>query len=167
MSVFVTVGSTGFDELVDVVTTGSFLSALKSLGYSSAVIQYGSSEHVYTRNVNQLLNGGIKTEGYAYKPSIEDDMKRASLIISHAGSGSMLQALRLHKRLIVVSNTSLMDNHQVELAQAMQQKNYCCCSAPNELVDAVRDASTREMEPFPSPATDAFTNLLDHHMGFH
>lgn len=46
------------------------------------------------------------------------------------GSGSMLQALRLHKRLIVVSNTSLMDNHQVELAQAMQQKNYCCCSTP-------------------------------------
>lgn len=86
MSVFVTVGSTGFDELVDVVTTGSFLSALKSLGYSSVVIQYGSSEHVYTRNVNQLPNGGITTEGYAYKPSIEDDMKRASLIISHAGT---------------------------------------------------------------------------------
>lgn len=42
----------------------------------------------------------------------------------------MLQALRLHKRLIVVSNTSLMDNHQVELSQAMQQKNYCCCSDP-------------------------------------
>lgn len=34
------------------------------------------------------------------------------------------------------------------------------------LVDAIRDASTREMAPFPNPATEAFTKLLDHHMGF-
>ncbi|KAI7877207.1 glycosyl transferase [Lichtheimia hyalospora FSU 10163] len=167
MSVFVTVGSTGFDELVDVVTTRSFLETLESLGYASLVIQYGSSEKVYARNVSHLPNASITMEGYAYKPTIEDDMKRASLIISHAGSGSMLQALRLHKRLIVVSNTSLMDNHQVELAQAMQEKNYCCCSTPNELVDAIGDANTRELDPFPQPATEAFTNLLDRHMGFH
>ena len=85
MSVFVTVGSTGFDELVDVVTTGPFLSALTSLGYSSLVIQYGSSQHVYTRNVSQLPNDSITMEGYAYKSCIDEDMKRASLIISHAG----------------------------------------------------------------------------------
>lgn len=85
MSVFVTVGSTGFDELVDVVTTASFLSALKSLGYSSIVVQYGSSEKVYSRNVSQLPNDSITMQGYTYKSSIDDDMKRASLIISHAG----------------------------------------------------------------------------------
>ncbi len=46
------------------------------------------------------------------------------------GSGSILEALRLKKRLIVVVNDRLMDNHQQELADAMMQENYllaCHC----------------------------------------
>lgn len=44
------------------------------------------------------------------------------------GSGTILQTLRLNKKLIVVVNKSLMDNHQYELAQAMHIKNYAICS---------------------------------------
>jgi beta-1,4-N-acetylglucosaminyltransferase len=45
------------------------------------------------------------------------------------GSGTVLQALRLHnKKLIVVVNMSLMDNHQYQIAQAMQSRNYATCS---------------------------------------
>jgi beta-1,4-N-acetylglucosaminyltransferase len=44
------------------------------------------------------------------------------------GSGTMLQTLRLSKKLIVVVNESLMDNHQYELAQAMHEKGYAILS---------------------------------------
>lgn len=44
------------------------------------------------------------------------------------GSGSILEALRLNKRLIVVTNPLLMDNHQAELASAMAQAGYLCAA---------------------------------------
>ena len=93
-TVFVTVGSTGFDSLVEACTTISFLNALEQLGYKQLTIQYGSSEPIYTRNMsnNNIENENknndkiLKVEGYAYKPSITEDMENASLIISHAGN---------------------------------------------------------------------------------
>lgn len=40
------------------------------------------------------------------------------------GSGTILAALRYQVPLVVVPNTSLLDNHQVELAVAMERSNY-------------------------------------------
>ncbi|KAG2225566.1 hypothetical protein INT45_013677 [Circinella minor] len=137
-TVFITVGSTGFDSLVEACTTMSFLNGLEQLGYKQLVIQYGSSEPIYTRNMSNNNDNNedknnkriLKVKGYAYKPSITEDMENASLVISHAGAGSILQALRIPKPLIVVNNIYLMDNHQQELSQAMQGKGYCICSTP-------------------------------------
>jgi beta-1,4-N-acetylglucosaminyltransferase len=36
----------------------------------------------------------------------------------------MLEALKFNSRVIVVPNTSLMDNHQVELAQEFDSQGY-------------------------------------------
>jgi len=41
-------------------------------------------------------------------------MKKAQLVVSHAGSGSVFEALKLRKQLVVVVNDALMDNHQVQ-----------------------------------------------------
>lgn len=40
------------------------------------------------------------------------------------GSGSILEALRYQTPLVVVPNTGLLDNHQEELAVAMERNNY-------------------------------------------
>lgn len=40
------------------------------------------------------------------------------------GSGSILDALRFQKRLIVVPNESLMDNHQKELSEELERQGY-------------------------------------------
>ncbi|KAI9319708.1 putative glycosyltransferase [Dichotomocladium elegans] len=168
-SVFITVGTTSFNELVNAATSLSFVSTLVSLGYCSLLIQYGSGEPIYMHNLAKLQDAqlDITVSGYAYKPSINDDMAAADLVISHAGAGSILQALRLQKRLIVVSNSGLMDNHQSELAQAMKEKNYCECSTISALEDALRRMNAqRQMAEFPKAATDTFAKLIDDHMGF-
>jgi UDP-N-acetylglucosamine transferase subunit ALG13 len=43
---------------------------------------------------------------------------------SNTGSGTILAALRLDAPIVVVPNTKLLDNHQVELADALQQQGY-------------------------------------------
>jgi len=47
-----------------------------------------------------------------------------SIHLTMIGSGSILEALRYQIPLIVVPNTGLLDNHQEELAVAMERNNY-------------------------------------------
>lgn len=57
-------------------------------------------------------------------PFISDIAKiicESDLVVSHAGTGSMVDVLRLQKPLIVVVNKMLMDNHQTEVADEMQK----------------------------------------------
>mmetsp|Transcript_16908 Transcript_16908/g.69046 ORF Transcript_16908/g.69046 Transcript_16908/m.69046 type:complete len:80 (-) Transcript_16908:2458-2697(-) len=52
----------------------------------------------------------LNVEAYDFKPSLHDDMIAADLIISHAGAGTMLESLRLGKRLVCGSPKSLGTN---------------------------------------------------------
>lgn len=47
-----------------------------------------------------------------------------------SGSGSILTALRMSKPLLVVPNETLMDNHQVELADALEKEGYLVTCKP-------------------------------------
>jgi beta-1,4-N-acetylglucosaminyltransferase len=39
------------------------------------------------------------------------------------GSGSIVEALRMRKTVLVVVNDKLMDNHQAELAEALHERH--------------------------------------------
>lgn len=54
---------------------------------------------------------------FDFTPSLAQHVADASLIISHAGSGSIFESLTAGKALIVVPNPLLMDNHQAELGK--------------------------------------------------
>ena len=54
-----------------------------------------------------------------------DDLREASLVLSHAGAGSILETLSLRKFLVVVVNEELINNHQYELASKMAEEGYC------------------------------------------
>ncbi|RUS15473.1 hypothetical protein BC937DRAFT_92395 [Endogone sp. FLAS-F59071] len=127
-------------------------------------------------------------EGYKYKESLREDLEWADLVVSHAGrlyffffgfenllwifpnvsvvpgSGSILEALRQQKRLVVVVNETLMDNHQVELAQALQDKGYlvhCTCS---NLLDTLQKEKFLDLRPFPAPNPELFASVVDEQM---
>lgn len=62
---------------------------------------------------------------FSLAPTLGEEMSRADLVISHGGAGSITEALRLGKPLIVAVNTALMDNHQAELATALRDRGNC------------------------------------------
>jgi beta-1,4-N-acetylglucosaminyltransferase len=77
---------------------------------------------------NSESNNAVSVELLDYVDSITPFLDAAEIVISHAGSGTILETLRLDKvikpRLVVVPNETLMDNHQTELALALAEKNY-------------------------------------------
>ncbi|KAF9951666.1 N-acetylglucosaminyldiphosphodolichol N-acetylglucosaminyltransferase catalytic subunit alg13 [Mortierella alpina] len=161
-NVFVTVGSTRFDRLVAVAASASFLQLVHQLGYTHLILQHGKSP--ITLHTPATPSEEAHLAPYSYKSSLQEDMENADLIISHAGSGSILEALRLKKRLIVVVNEDLMDNHQQELGSALHGQKYLVCTSVSGLEDTLKAREYESLIPFPDPDPTRFANFLDSRM---
>ncbi|KAJ7524286.1 hypothetical protein O6H91_18G085300 [Diphasiastrum complanatum] len=118
--VFVTVGTTSFDALVRIADSRACREALLSRGYSSVVFQIGRGSYIPQKSTGD--EDSLKTNYFTFAPSLADFIKNAALIISHAGSGSIFEALRAGRPLVVVANDALMDNHQMELAEELAER---------------------------------------------
>ncbi|CAE8598093.1 unnamed protein product, partial [Polarella glacialis] len=139
------VGTTCFDALIQAVDTQSFHAQALKLGYDRMVIQVGKGSYRPGLGGNAL---GV--ECFDFKPSLEEEMNSASLVISHAGAGSVIEALRAGRRLLVVVNPLLMDNHQLELAEAMHSRGFCAMARrPEDLLEALEEAATMQPKSYP------------------
>mmetsp|Transcript_3110 Transcript_3110/g.4448 ORF Transcript_3110/g.4448 Transcript_3110/m.4448 type:complete len:97 (+) Transcript_3110:518-808(+) len=96
MRAFATVGSTQFDELIMALDEERVQKALRDIGVTKLTVQYGRGRYRMTTGSGRFLD----VDAYDFKPSLHDDMTAADLIISHAGAGTILESLRLGKRLV-------------------------------------------------------------------
>ncbi|OMH84829.1 putative bifunctional UDP-N-acetylglucosamine transferase and deubiquitinase ALG13 [Zancudomyces culisetae] len=154
-TVFVTVGTTRFDELIShIFSSGSLLVLFEKLGYTQLIIQHGNSTPVPTPR-----KSGLCIQLFDYSNDLSSYYDRADLVISHAGkfsgtckavlflinlakkgiwskclcinilgAGTILSCLKQKKRLIVVVNDKLMNNHQYELAAELHKQRYLIAS---------------------------------------
>ncbi|GAX18599.1 beta-1,4-N-acetylglucosaminyltransferase [Fistulifera solaris] len=164
-TILVTVGTTQFDDLVRCVTADQALQSVANLGYHRLVIQYGKGIRPTTISTKY----GIEMMCYDFKSSLREDMLQADLILSHAGAGTVMECLTLHRKLVAVINSKLMHNHQMELAVALQQRGhlYMVEKPPDLWVPEIWEAID-QFDPVAHPAGDefAFPRLLDDFCGF-
>lgn len=169
-TVFVTVGTTEFDQLITRLDRIEFLSCLQQHGYSRLIVQYGRGTHIPNVIIDESETFCISAECYRYKSSLEEDMKRADLVISHCGAGSILEAITYGKMLIVVTNSSLQDNHQQELSDALISGNYCISTIPEGVVDAITtnecNPTVRSRKQFAINDPNNFVRVLDNLFDF-
>ncbi|KAL5343766.1 glycosyltransferase family 28 C-terminal domain-containing protein [Aspergillus crustosus] len=151
---FVTVGATAsFHLLLESILSPTFLKALNQHGYTDLFVQYGKDgQQIFDQFVanHPLVDSrhGIRVEGFDFNPAgLDNEMhlakakpsenRSSGLVISHAGSGSILAALRFGVPLVVVPNPTLQDNHQEELAEVLQDEGYAVWSHYRELPGAL------------------------------
>lgn len=162
MRVFVTVGTTKFDALVRTLDSDACLRALADRGCTHLLLQIGHGEH--EPRAQSATVPGLHVAFYRHNPQYKADVARADLVISHAGAGSIMDALSLQKKLVVVVNTALMDNHQTELAEAMAEQKYCVATTCDALVETLRTMDLSALQAYPEPDEDAFPRLVGHVM---
>lgn len=151
---FTTGATVTFEALVDHVVSPSFLRSLSDLGFRRVAIQYGNqiengrnvskqffSDALDKHNVVDLLdflltnetndksvttfaNSSMTLLAFAFSPNISSYIADADIVVSHAGTGSILDTLRLHKPLLVVTNQQLMNDHQEEVASQFEKEGY-------------------------------------------
>lgn len=145
-TVFVTVGSTNFDSLVATVNTPIVHAGLWQLGYKKMIVQYGSGRVVPTAPTKQSVatfdTAGIGLQPlslhkFKFKDTLSDQFNSSSLIIGHGGAGTCLEALTPtgRRKLIIVINESLSDNHQEEFASCLFQNGHALIATPESLPD--------------------------------
>ncbi|KAF1812162.1 beta-1,4-N-acetylglucosaminyltransferase [Eremomyces bilateralis CBS 781.70] len=152
---FVTIGATAsFRSLISVCLQPSFVQALDKHGFTELRIQYGKGGQELFDDLSKGLNqaalgtwveisgfdinvNGLTSELRAVKAS--QDVSEG-LVISHAGSGTILDAMRLDVPLIVVPNPELLDNHQIELAEVFSDQGYLVYGELRNLPKALDDS---------------------------
>ncbi|KAG9102816.1 N-acetylglucosaminyldiphosphodolichol N-acetylglucosaminyltransferase catalytic subunit alg13 [Ceratobasidium sp. 370] len=173
-SVFVTVGSTKFDDLARAVLSSEVLGALHVRGFSELVFQCGNSD------IASLVpcpstgdewswtddKTGMRILVWRFKPELAKNFEQAGLVISHAGSGTILEVLRLPRPMIVVPNETLLDNHQVELANALEKLSHLFASTPSALVKTIQTYDSTKLKEFPQFDGSKFRAIMDEEMGF-
>ncbi|KAH7083038.1 glycosyltransferase family 28 C-terminal domain-containing protein [Paraphoma chrysanthemicola] len=185
---FVTTGATApFTALIESVLSLSTLNALRSNGYTHLLIQYGSAKDIFDKSSTAARShiegskehGPLIVDGIDFDPnSLQSQFmlvqQSKGLVISHAGSGTILAALRYQVPLIVVPNTSLLDNHQEELAVAMERSNYLIRGDVRDLGPAIQKSEgfRVKMSQYPPITsgkhreTKSFAAIMDETIGF-
>ena len=162
--IFVTVGTTSFDALIEAIDSPLFIREAKELGYDSVVAQIGRGKYV-PRHLPLLDNEekSGKCSSYRFKPTLDDDFAEADLVISHAGAGSIMESLRMRRRILVVVNETLMHNHQWELANALRDGGYLDCTTPkvSKLCEALRRVDATTFASYPDVEAAAFASLVN------
>ncbi|KAI0472599.1 glycosyltransferase family 28 C-terminal domain-containing protein [Xylariaceae sp. FL0804] len=185
----VTIGATaGFRELLDEVASAAFRRALADRGYTDLLVQCGPDETYFGAAVAAAATTGreqgqeeerLRVDAFAYTDDMEACMRRTArsgsvadcgVIICHAGSGTVLSALDYDTKVITVPNPTLMDNHQAELAEELEEQGYVVHGKLGKLVEAIefvehhplkrRAANPPEDSAFPHGLWGAINGLM-------
>lgn len=159
--VFVTVGTTSFDALARAMDDPRIVDALVRKGFTGLTMQIGRGAYRPRRIANARA---FDVEIVDYLPSIDREIARAALVISHAGAGSVFETLRARRPLLVVVNETLMDNHQRELAEELEEMKCLRWCVPEGLLRAIEaladDGSAFEFAPY-EPGECTIAETLD------
>ncbi|GAB0097813.1 UDP-N-acetylglucosamine transferase subunit ALG13 homolog [Sergentomyia squamirostris] len=159
--IFITVGTTYFTDLITVVKSPEMAEVLRDLDCEEMTVQSGKESLKFGEEFD-----GIATNVYSVALSIEEDIKEADLVISHAGAGTCIEVLKHKKPLIVVINDSLMGNHQVELAHQLASEGVLIYCSPGKLLDTLRQFDPADLETYQEGSPENFIRELDKLMGF-
>lgn len=160
-TIYVTVGSTKFDALIQEITSDRTLQVLKEKGCKNLILQVGKGQHVDEQVINHRY--GIQVEQYDFKIEPKRmDIIKADLVVGHAGAGTCLDILMASKPGILVVNDLLMNNHQQELALHMKKEGYLQCCTVEELNSHLANLKTEKRNVYePGKNMNKFVEFMD------
>lgn len=148
-TIAVITGSTvNFDFLIKFIINKKSINRLSELGIKTLYVQYGNenySKKFFDDLINKYFQDFERTEqyindenfsfiksidlnfsiiGFLYSKNLKDIITKTDLVITHGGTGSILDCLYLLKNIIVVVNEDLMQNHQLEISKKFFELNY-------------------------------------------
>ncbi len=164
----VTVGTTNFDLLITALDCEEFYFLLEKSGFTKLVLQIGNTFTYEPSVYKKLTLKTLVVEVVKLIPKFEDVIKSSEYVISHCGAGTILEGLKNKVNLIVAINPTLMNNHQLELANPLHKQNYILLIKEiNNVVSELKGMITGEfrLNSYPDFNYDTIPNLIYEMLG--
>ena len=131
--------------------------------------------HITEEVIVQMGNSNYQSDYFKIIPFLpEEEFKqhiaKASVVISHAGSGALFNALKNRKKLIAVARLKqyheMVDDHQTELTRKLSEEGYII-DGTYSLVDAWAklDSFKPRENDFVCSMAEAISNKIDKWLG--
>ncbi|MGS0692276.1 PssE/Cps14G family polysaccharide biosynthesis glycosyltransferase [Shewanella sp. 30m-9] len=134
MNILVTVGTTAFDELIEIIDE-----SFEGDNSVNIIAQTSSSSNYTPKNF----------DSFHFSDEFQSYVDSADLIVTHAGAGSVYSMLEISKKLVVVPNLTRADNHQLELANYVQDNNFAMsCFDLAEIKNCIKQATHINFAPY-------------------
>ncbi len=133
--IFVTVGTTDFDSLA------AHMDELAPTLDEEVIIQTGRGDYAPRH-----------AQHFRFAPGLDDYYRRARVVVSHGGLGTLVEVLRLGKLMIGVSNPDRYDMHQNDLLGEMENRGYMLwCRDVASLEQDIRRISAMQFRHYEDP----------------
>ena len=124
--IVVTVGTQFFDELVEEVDRLVARGVITDPVWAQVGLTQRPPRHI---------------EHVAFDRNLTTRAQQASLLITHAGTGSLCEFIRLGRPMIAVVNATKADNHQLEFMKELSRVyDFCWIESPKDLEQALPHA---------------------------
>jgi len=145
--IFVTVGTTQWDELVREVD--------KLIGQGNikekVTVQIGAGNYI-PRNC----------DWFRYAPSLDQHIKRADIVIAQGGAGFVFEALSTGAKLICVENRQLSGRHQREILNKLSKSLYLVwCKDIVDLGVCVNRMRKIKLRRYSAPACEIHKKIVE------
>jgi beta-1,4-N-acetylglucosaminyltransferase len=132
--IFVTVGTTDFDDLV------RKMDELAPSLAEPAIAQIGRGEYV-----------PVHMASFRFAPSLDPYYHQARVVVAHGGLGTAIEVMQRGLALIGVSNPDRYDHHQDDLLQALSERGHMIwCHSLEDLHRALQEVQQRQFVPYES-----------------
>ena len=145
--IFVTVGTTEFDALIQ-------------------LLDKAVEQNQITDDVTAQIGTGTyipkHITAFRFCNSLQPFLKRAELVISHGGAGTIFECLTVKKKLIVVANPRVRGEHQQELAIELSRRGHLLwCPSLKNIEECIHQAKTTKFNEYTSPKSTIAQKILE------
>jgi beta-1,4-N-acetylglucosaminyltransferase len=134
--IFVTVGTSDFDQLV------KRIDKMAPFLHGQVLVQIGNGKYI-PRNC----------EYFRFAPSLASYYDKADVVVAHGGLGTTMEVLQKGKKLISVQNTTCIDDHQTDILGVLAREGYLIwCRDLDELPSLLERAPAMNLRPYFPPS---------------
>lgn len=132
--IFVTVGTDRFEKLVQAADQ------LAGNIDEEVIIQKGNS------------NWEVKNaKSFVFTPDFDSYVKKARVIISHGGAGTIFDLLARGKKIIGLANLNRIDKHQTEILEQLDKSGYLIYCRDFNLAECLKKADEMSFKEYKKP----------------
>merc|ERR1712039_1130593 len=110
-----------------------FAHAMTALEIKRVKVQRGDGFYDPKKLANAAKEAGLEVEVITFSPTLPEELKTASLVISHAGAGTVLDCLNSNRRTLIVPNEELADNQELKFCEELKKYGLARWSRPGDI----------------------------------